>query len=129
MSADAQKIQEAFSRLRPGYVDTDIFMLVLALVHQDHSDDFHRIDSCNTGVSRVYFSTSKEQIEKSGRSTHPQQIPGSPYWVFTNENTQRKRSIIDQVLVLFGYSHDARAVVRDAFDKILASRESVKGLL
>ncbi|MBE2180157.1 MAG: hypothetical protein IAE97_06765 [Chthoniobacterales bacterium] len=129
MTEDAQRFQEVIKKLHPSHTDNDVFLLVLALVYRDHPNDFDRIDACNTGTKRVYFSTSKEQIEKSGRNTHPQQIPASPYYAFTNENTQRKRSIIDQVLTLFGYSHDARAVVREAFDKIVAARRLVEGLL
>ncbi|WP_427977995.1 replication initiation negative regulator SeqA [Agarivorans sp.] len=49
------------------------------------------------GSKREYFSQDKQQLLASGKTTKPQAIPDTPYWVITNTNTARKRYILQHV--------------------------------
>lgn len=50
------------------------------------------------GRTRVYFSLSEATLLKSGRHTKPKSIPQTPYWVITNTNTERKRSMVEHIM-------------------------------
>jgi hypothetical protein len=47
-----------------------------------------------------YFGKSREEIERSGTSTQPRNIPGSPYWVMTNSPTHQKKQMLRDALKL-----------------------------
>ena len=49
------------------------------------------------GSKREYFSQDKGLLLASGKTSKPQAIPNSPYWVITNTNTARKRHILQHV--------------------------------
>lgn len=49
------------------------------------------------GSKREYFSQDKQQLLASGKTSKPQAIPDTPYWVITNTNTARKRHILQHV--------------------------------
>ncbi|WP_221077101.1 replication initiation negative regulator SeqA [Agarivorans aestuarii] len=49
------------------------------------------------GSKREYFSQDKDLLLASGKTSKPQAIPNSPYWVITNTNTARKRHILQHV--------------------------------
>jgi len=49
------------------------------------------------GSKREYFSQDKQQLLASGKTSKPQAIPNTPYWVITNTNTARKRHILQHV--------------------------------
>ncbi|WP_220717966.1 replication initiation negative regulator SeqA [Agarivorans litoreus] len=49
------------------------------------------------GSKREYFSQDKDLLLASGKTSKPQAIPSSPYWVITNTNTARKRHILQHV--------------------------------
>ncbi|BEU03361.1 negative modulator of initiation of replication [Agarivorans sp. OAG1] len=49
------------------------------------------------GSKREYFSQDKDFLLASGKTSKPQAIPNSPYWVITNTNTARKRHILQHV--------------------------------
>ncbi|MEE1672327.1 replication initiation regulator SeqA [Agarivorans aestuarii] len=49
------------------------------------------------GSKREYFSQDKDLLLASGKTSKPQAIPNSPYWVITNTNTARKRHILHHV--------------------------------
>lgn len=107
---------------------TEVPLCVLSFVHLEHRDTFGRIRAIR-GRHRVYFANTKEEIEASGKSTMPERIPGSEFWAYTNENTNRKRELCAEVLRLFRYSWDATAVVRKAFDEIKRNKRFAEDLL
>lgn len=41
-----------------------------------------------------------------GKSTHPRQIPNSPYWVMTNADTDQKKEMLSRALTVLGYDQD-----------------------
>lgn len=54
------------------------------------------------GRDRLYFSQSKEALLKASASANPKQIGASPFWVSANNNTAKKRAILEEVLELLG---------------------------
>ncbi len=82
------------------------FLAVLGGVYSQKKHDFELVLAFQ-GRGRTYFAKSKEEIIKSGKSTQPRQIPGSPYWVMTNSPTSQKKSMLREVLEALGYSQEA----------------------
>ena len=56
------------------------------------------------GRRRVYFAKVPEDIKRTGSSTMPKSIPGTPWYVATNTSTRLKQVIIRKVLSRLGYS-------------------------
>ncbi|QIZ76158.1 replication initiation negative regulator SeqA [Ferrimonas lipolytica] len=54
------------------------------------------------GRDRLYFSTGKDDLLASSKTANPKQIGSSPYWVSANNNTRRKQTILEEVLVKLG---------------------------
>lgn len=81
----------------------DRFLHVLSWLHTKHGAEFRRVLSVR-GKRRTYFATSREEILRSGSSTQPRRIPGSEFWVITNNDTAKKMTILKDVLSLLGYA-------------------------
>jgi negative modulator of initiation of replication len=87
------------------------FLYILGVLNDQKPDEFEKVMSIQ-GRYRKYFAKSRQDIEKSGNSTQPKQIPGSEYWVMTNSPTSQKKVILKEVLECLNYSDDAiRAAV------------------
>jgi negative modulator of initiation of replication len=56
------------------------------------------------GSNRAYFSADKQTLLDTGKSTNPKQIPGSDFWVVTNNNTQRKADLLCKVATILGFA-------------------------
>ncbi len=78
------------------------FLAVLGELHQRHGQDFAKVLEIR-GRDRLYFSTDAKALNAAGKSTNPKAIPGSHYWVVTNNNTAKKRAIVSQTLAVLGY--------------------------
>ncbi|MDR0806263.1 MAG: replication initiation negative regulator SeqA [Enterobacteriaceae bacterium] len=76
----------------------DRFLLLLSTLYLMDKDGFAEATESLHGRTRIYFSHSKDQLLKSGRHTKPKSIPQTPYWVITNTNTGRKRSMIEHIM-------------------------------
>ena len=63
------------------------------------------------GRRRIYFARTPEVIEQTGSSTKPQPIPGTPWYVATNNSTSRKQRILGKVMTRLGYAKES---VREA---------------
>lgn len=92
---------------------TDKFLQILSIVHKDDPTKFTRVLEIS-GRRRKYFGRSREEIEKSGKSTHPQLIPASRYWAMTNADTRQKCDLLRRVLEDLGYSADDIRAVDEA---------------
>jgi len=79
------------------------FLLILSALHGAHSNQFSKILEIK-GKGRLYFAQNKQALLSSGSSTNPKQIPGSNYWVVTNNNTAKKKSMLSEVAKNLGYS-------------------------
>jgi len=71
----------------------------------NNSKEFAKLNGYRKG-RRIQISTSAENIEQHGKSTIPQKLEGTPYWVSTNLSHQRKRAILDDILRLLRYPND-----------------------
>jgi negative modulator of initiation of replication len=90
----------------------DRFLGILGFLHHFHGEGFAKVSEIR-GRKRVYFSRSAQEIEMSGRATTPRQIPGSDWFVVTNNSTSNKAALLVQVCQALGQS---------AADSIAASR-------
>ncbi|MCF1427074.1 MAG: replication initiation negative regulator SeqA [Shewanella sp.] len=54
------------------------------------------------GRGRLYFATSKDELLQASQSANPKEIGSSGFWVTTNNNTAKKRTILTEVLQQFG---------------------------
>lgn len=104
-SKNAHELTEAIDsssfRMARGVVGK--FLELLAFAYRDKGSEFDVVLALQ-GRGRIYFAKSKAEIEASGNSTQPKQIPGSPYWVMTNSPTPQKREMLREVLKALGYS-------------------------
>ena len=88
------------------------FLEILSAVYTKNKEEFDLVLAIQ-GRDRIYFAKSKKEIEDSGNSTQPRQIPGTPYWVMTNSPTTQKKEMLREVLEGLGYCPEAvRATVR-----------------
>ncbi|MDF2180022.1 replication initiation negative regulator SeqA [Aliiglaciecola sp. CAU 1673] len=78
------------------------FVEILATLAQVQGDAFAKVLEVK-GRNRVYFATSKEALLAAGSSTNPKALPGSDYWVVTNNNTQKKLTMLKEVTSVLGY--------------------------
>ncbi|WP_026374657.1 replication initiation negative regulator SeqA [Aestuariibacter salexigens] len=91
-------------------VERFLFVLsTLALHHREHFN--HVLDI--KGSDRLYFATSKDALLASGSSTNPKAIPDTDYWVVTNNNTNKKKTILKQVLLSLGYAEEKIGYIAD----------------
>lgn len=88
------------------------FLTILSMLHRCHSQSFKSVLDIS-GRDRQYFATSAAALEASGTSTNPKQIPDAPYFVVTNNNTTRKKSMLTQVALELGYSQTEAEKIRD----------------
>lgn len=79
------------------------FLYILSWLHGQSPDDFSKILSIS-GKRRKYFARSGQELDASGSSVYPKQIPGTGYWVVTNNDTPKKGRILGDVMRLLGYS-------------------------
>lgn len=82
------------------------FIGSLTELYQRHGDAFKVVLNIR-GRDRLYFATSSDALNQAGKSTNPKAITGSPYWVVTNNNTEKKRAIVAQVMAELGYDEEA----------------------
>lgn len=64
------------------------------------------------GRNRLYFGRSRTEIAETGKSLHPQQIPGTEYWAMTNADTAQKQDIMGEAMKVLGYPADVIRQVR-----------------
>lgn len=74
------------------------FMLVLSTLYTLEPKAFSAATDQLHGRTRVYFAGDEHTLLQHGVHTKPKHIPGTPYWVITNTNTDRKRSMVEQIM-------------------------------
>ena len=80
----------------------DRFMLVLSSLYQIDKPSFAEATQVK-GRTRVYFAENEQVLLASGKTTKPRAIPETPFWVITNNNTNRKRQMVDQLMTRMGF--------------------------
>ena len=88
------------------------FLFILTALHRAHQANFESVLEVK-GKARNYFATSSEELEQHGSSTKPKQITDSEYWVVTNNNTPRKKLIINEVALKLGYIQSQAEKLRE----------------
>ncbi len=88
------------------------FLFILSKLHRVHQDRFEEVLEVR-GRERHYFGRSAAELEASGSSIKPKQIPSSEYWVTTNNNTPRKKLIIFEVAKHLGYDDTQAETLRE----------------
>lgn len=83
----------------------DQFLIILGEAYKIKKDSFDKVLDIQ-GRERKYFARAEGDIKGSGNSTHPKQIPNSPYWVMTNSPTKEKRSLCQKALETIGFSSE-----------------------
>ena len=86
------------------------FLSLLSFLHRENRAQFAFVERFN-GRSRKYFAQSKADVEQSGKSVNPKNIPGSGYWVVTNNSTHAKCELLLQVMRVLGYDGGFAAFV------------------
>ncbi|GIU25289.1 replication initiation negative regulator SeqA [Shewanella sp. MBTL60-007] len=81
------------------------FLFILDTVYQASTTQFEQVLQIQ-GRDRLYFATSKEALLKASKSANPKEIGKSGFWVTTNNNTAKKRTILSEVLTQFGTSEE-----------------------
>jgi len=82
------------------------FLGILSHVHKTDPKSFDKVLKLK-GRNRKYFALSSKELADSGKSVFPQKIPGSGYWVITNNDTPKKRRMLEDVLRVLGYGKSA----------------------
>ena len=88
------------------------FLLILAALYRVHQKQFNVVNDIR-GRDRLYFAISEQELEQSGSSTKPRQIPESPFWVITNSNTTRKKMMLTEVAIALGYNVQEAEQIRE----------------
>ncbi|MDX1280892.1 replication initiation negative regulator SeqA [Shewanella colwelliana] len=76
------------------------FLFSLETIYSAAPNQFDQVLQIQ-GRDRLYFATSKEQLLKASKSANPKEIGNSGFWVTTNNNTAKKRTILSEVLAQF----------------------------
>ncbi|MCG9696738.1 replication initiation negative regulator SeqA [Shewanella sp. Isolate11] len=77
------------------------FLFCLEAIYNATGQQFDQVLQVQ-GRDRLYFATSKESLLKASKSANPKEIGQSGFWVTTNNNTAKKRTILSEVLTQFG---------------------------
>jgi negative regulator of replication initiation len=90
-------------------------MLILRKLHDIHGDRFAAITEIR-GRRRLYFSTSHEELDRSGSSVFPRSIEGTRYFAATNLSDDKKERTLLAVLWKLGYERmNAREIAAQLF--------------
>ncbi|MCW8332748.1 replication initiation negative regulator SeqA [Vibrio sp. SCSIO 43135] len=84
----------------------DRFMLVLSTLHRINPESFSEATQVK-GRKRVYFADNEQTLLASGNTTKPKAIPNTRFWVITNNNTSRKRQMVEQLMVRMNFPADS----------------------
>ncbi|MFN6787369.1 replication initiation negative regulator SeqA [Proteus mirabilis] len=76
----------------------DRFLQILSTLYSLDSATFTQSAETVHGRTRIYFAGDEKTLLDSGRHTKPRHIPGTPFWVITNSNTERKRTMVQSIM-------------------------------
>jgi len=92
----------------------DRWLLALSIIQKYHSAQFAKVLSIS-GRNRTYFAVDKATLLATGSSTNPKNVPGSDYWVITNNNTVKKITMLKSVAKAVGFSESEADQLINAF--------------
>ncbi len=70
------------------------FLQLLSAIYRADPEGFAHATENVQGSERIYFARDEQTILATGSSVKAKQIPDSPFWVITNNNTERKGIIL-----------------------------------
>lgn len=82
------------------------FLMILSALYRANSDLFSQAADHVQGSERVYFAKDENTILANGSGAKAKQIPDTPYWVITNNNTERKGIIVCSLMEAMGLSEE-----------------------
>lgn len=71
------------------------FLSILTVLYRTNPEGFALAAESLQGRTRVYFARDEGTLLMSGNHTKPKQIPETPYWVITNNNSGRKLLMLE----------------------------------
>lgn len=74
------------------------FIQLLSQLYTLDPQTFSRTAGEMQGRKRRYFASDQQTLLANGVHTKPKAVPGTPWWVITNTNTARKRSMITRLM-------------------------------
>lgn len=81
----------------PGYASTrdakSLFLLLLSWLHRNYPNTFEEVLNLG-GRKRRYFARTEKELKDSGQSVSAARIPNTDFWVVTNNDTPKKKSIL-----------------------------------
>jgi len=83
----------------------DKFLGVLSFLQKQNPDRFQILESME-GRKRKYIATSEQELRSSGTSVNPKRIPNTGFWVVTNNDTNNKKALLRQALLMLGYGFE-----------------------
>lgn len=82
----------------------DRFLAILSFAHKDRGQrNFEKVLPLS-GQKRKYFGCEFDEVDESGKSVFPKQIPETSFWVVSNTDTSKKKRILKDALNLLDYS-------------------------
>lgn len=71
------------------------FLNILSVLYRANPESFAQATEALHGRTRVYFARDEGTLLMAGNHTKPKQIPDTPYWVITNNNSARKMLMLE----------------------------------
>lgn len=71
------------------------FLNILSVLYRANPESFAQATETLQGRTRVYFARDEGTLLMTGNHTKPKQIPDTPYWVITNNNSARKMLMLE----------------------------------
>lgn len=71
------------------------FLQILTALYRSNPESFAQAVESVVGRSRTYFARDEASLLATGTHTKPKQIPETPYWVITNNNSARKMLMLE----------------------------------
>lgn len=99
-----------------GRDEIDRFLSILTALYRKGKWRFENAAPLVKGTKRSYFGRSYSEVANTGNSNKPEQIPGSEWWVSSNNDGSRKRAIVEKLMVRMGFSVGYAELVASAID-------------
>lgn len=97
------------------------FMTVLSNLYHADSHRFETAIQAEASAqqhekarTRLYFADNPDILLASGKTTKPKPIPDTPFWVITNNNTKRKRQMVEHLMQRMEFSSNVIIAVCEA---------------
>lgn len=101
------------------------YLSLLTFLYREAPEKFVQLDGLRRG-RRIQISRAAAQIEGSGKSTFPEQIPDTPFWALTNLSNRSKRDVIFSAFSKLGYKDDDIRVAVQSIPDSGLERSSLK---